>query len=73
VTAKKNKELLRVIGRRLREAELSTAQPACRDIERHLELLKHIETSAHRDESYAPDSAEPEVRELIPAGQRSTD
>ena len=76
MTAKKNKVLLRVIGHRLREdPELGAAQPACRDIERQLELLRHIEAriGAHRDASYAAEAAESADRELIPAGLRTRD
>jgi hypothetical protein len=54
---------------------LGTAQPACRDIERHLELLRHIEArnGAHRDESSAAEAAESADREVIPAGLRTPD
>ncbi len=42
-----NKELLRNIGRRLREApELGAAEPLSHEIKRHLELLKNSETGA---------------------------
>jgi hypothetical protein len=53
VTTNKNKELLRVIGRRLREApELDAAQPLPRDIELHLERLRRLEKQgdARQDE-----------------------
>jgi hypothetical protein len=75
VTTKKNKELLRIIGRRLRETpELSTVQAASHDIERQLELLRTIEaqSEAHR-QGCAADAGEPSVREPMPAGSSAND
>lgn len=67
MTTKKNKEFIKVIGRRLRETpELSTKQPLSLDIERHLERLEYAEARSGTH-------AEQMTRVPMPAQLRRTD
>jgi hypothetical protein len=64
VTDKKNQEIVKSIGRRLREAlELSAALPPSREIELRLERLRRAEAQRQggRDRAGAP-----AVRRLLP-------
>jgi hypothetical protein len=71
VTDKKNQEIVKSIGRRLREAAVEL--PPSRDIELHLEKLRRAEAQrAGGRDAATPAHPEPSG-ELMLAGARSTE